>query len=481
MADDLDDTLDDVDLDDTPSGASGVPSPTDFPDDDDFDFDDDFDYDDEGGKKKFDFKALLADKKKLAIFGGAAVVLLAAIGGGTYWLMSGDEGAEETAEATGGAKTSGGIGGAVGLALQTTATSGLTPQSKLTAGGATGGAKLTADGGAKLTAGGGTRLSAGGAAMVASQVGGGMGGYDPKNTANPLSTAAVGDVGINIPAVLPSSVSGFGAPKQAQPPAQAVDKNLMEVTKDGLVPAVAKDGREPWKSYARPFQGNASEPMVGLVVTGLGLSDSLTEAAIDHLPHDVTLAFSAYGRGIKKWVEKARAMGHEVLLELPMESGSFPADDPGPLAMMTSKTAGENLKLLNLMMATAQGYVGFIGQYGSKFMRSQKAMSPIMGELKTRGLFFMDPRSTDGSVALEMADEMQMARAISDTNINSNASVKRIRAQLDTAATVAKNRGASAAVIRITPNSLKTIREWAAGLQGVKIAPMTSLAGRQGT
>ncbi|MDV7338161.1 divergent polysaccharide deacetylase family protein [Terasakiella sp. A23] len=486
MADDDDDFDLDFDDDDEVSGESGVPAPTDYDDDDDdFDFDD-FDDDFDGEGKGSKLKEMLAGKGKLIGIIVGAVVGLGAIGGGAYWYFMGDDGSAEMAEGSKG-KPIGGVGGAVGMALQQQATSGLTPQTgkltqggKLMQGGATGGGKLTAAGSApaKLTA-GGSKLTAASAATVAATTSGGMGGYNPDNPANPLSTAAVAEVGVNIPAVLPRAFNGLGQPKAPQPLATPDDKSLFEVTDVGLLPMVSQDGREPWKTYARPFAGDPSTPVVGLVVTGLGQSATLTEAAINYLPPDVTLSFSAYGRGVKDWVLKARAMGHEVLLELPMETDSFPVDDPGPMAMMTSKSPTENLKLLNLLMMQAQGYVGFVGQHGSRFTKNKKAMAPVLGEIKTRGLFFMDPRTAEGSLTLEMADQMQLARAIADTTISPNVSGQRLRAQLDTIATIAGNQGATTALVTATPNSIRVIKEWTEKLQNVKIAPITSLAGRQ--
>ena len=162
-----------------------------------------------------------------------------------------------------------------------------------------------------------------------------------------------------------------------------------------------------------------------------------------------------------------------------MESASFPADDPGPLAMMTTKKPGENLKLLNLMMSSAQGYVGFVGQQGSRFLKNKKAMGPVMGEIKSRGLFFMDPGTTEGSVALSMADTMQMARAIANQEISTNASPARIRAQLDTLVTMATQQGVGAATLHATPNAIRVVRDWSAAGLNAKLAPVTSLAGRQ--
>lgn len=455
---------DDFDLDDDViTGESGVPAPTDYDDDDDdFDFGDDFDDDDKESK----LKTLLAEKGKLIGIIAGAVIGLSVIGGGAYWFFSGDE--NDTADTP---KSKGGVGSAVEMALQQQATGGLTPPSgvsKLTQGGVTGGNKLSATG------------AAGGAANTASAtVTGGMGGYNPDTPQTPLSTAAVGEVGVSIPAVLPQVVDALGAPIPAQPLPDATDQSLFEPTELGLLPTIAPDGREPWKTYARPFAADPSTPILALIVEGLGQSTALTQAAITHLPLDVTLSFSAYGQGLKNWVTAARQQGHEVLLELPMESESFPADDPGPMAMMTSKTPSENLKNLNLLMMQAQGYVGFVGSHGSQFTKNAKAMAPVLGEMKTRGLLFMDPRSSDSTLTLDLADQMQMPRAIADMTIDPNVSPRRLRAQLDTLETLAKNQGATAAIISATPNSIKTIKEWMATLNGVKVAPISSLVGRQ--
>lgn len=452
-------------------GEGGVPAPSAMRDDDDFDDDDDVFG--EGGSKKSG-----GSKKKLIIMGSVATVALVAIGGGAYWyFFMGEEVAEEQNHRA-----------TASMAIGQPQLGGLTPQQQA-AGPAVGG-KLVAGAGAKLTAGAkpAAKLSAGGAApklsassaaTVSATVGGGMGGFDPKNKENPLSTAAVADVGINIPAVLPRAVADLGPAQTAEPLAPATNESLFETTPLGKLPIVSPEGVEPWKTYARPFDGTPDTPIVGLVVSGLGLSQNLTQAAIDHLPANVTLSFSPYGGGINTWVDKARAMGHEVLLELPMESESFPVDDPGPLSVMTSKGVADNLKVLSQLMAQAQGYTGFVGQHGSAFTKNKKAMLPILGELKTRGLFFMDPRSSDQTLTLELADQLQLPRAIADNTVKVNVSQAQIRAQLETLATIAGTKKVTAAIVPATPASIKMIIEWAKQLQTVRIAPMSSLAGRQ--
>jgi polysaccharide deacetylase 2 family uncharacterized protein YibQ len=442
-------------------GEGGVPAPSVVREEDDFDFDDEDDPFGEGNSKKSG-----GSKKKLIII-ITTIVLLLAMGGCAYWyfFMGNEEAPAKQSDRT-----------TASLALGGPQTGGLTPQQTPTA---PAGKLSVGDTTQKLSVNAPPKLSASAAAVVSATVGGGMGGYDAQNKKQPLSTAAVGDVGINIPAVIPNAFDNFPAAQPAEPLSPATDDSLFESSSVGKLPIISEQGNEPWKAYARPFTGDPDTPVVGLVVTGLGMSMALTQAAIDLLPNDVTLSFSPYGTNISGWVTSARAQGHEVLLELPLETDSFPVDDPGPMSLLTSKGIEDNLKLLSLLMAQGQGYIGFVGTNGSEFTKDRKAMSPIMGELKSRGLFFMDPRSSDQSLGLELADQFQLPRAIADTTVKVDVSAEQIRAQLETIATIAGSKKVTTAIVPATPASIKTIIEWIEKLQGVRIAPMSSLAGLQ--
>ena len=58
---------------------------------------------------------------------------------------------------------------------------------------------------------------------------------------------------------------------------------------------------------------------MALVIGGLGLNAKSTRQAIEQLPPEVTLSFVPYADGLQGWIDLARANGHEVLLEAPME------------------------------------------------------------------------------------------------------------------------------------------------------------------
>src|SRR5262249_6199567 len=107
------------------------------------------------------------------------------------------------------------------------------------------------------------------------------------------------------------------------------DPALIEQTPQGPLPRIGSDGRTPMTAYA-PTAPSTKAPRIAVVISGLGISAKQTELALQELPPMVTLAFAPYENDVPRWVAQARAKGHEVLLEVPMEPFDFPDSDPGP-------------------------------------------------------------------------------------------------------------------------------------------------------
>ncbi|MEL6369623.1 MAG: divergent polysaccharide deacetylase family protein [Pseudomonadota bacterium] len=158
----------------------------------------------------------------------------------------------------------------------------------------------------------------------------------------------------------------------------------------GPIPSISSDGRKPATYYARPFEPQGNVPNLALIVGGLGLNRSLTERAIDELPPQITLAFAPYARDLEYWTARARSAGHEVLLELPMESGQGDDSALGPAALLSTRTEMENLQRLDWLLSRFQGYVGVTNYLGAKLSGDARAMSPILGKLRRAGLLYFD-------------------------------------------------------------------------------------------
>src|SRR5271170_2997532 len=208
-------------------------------------------------------------------------------------------------------------------------------------------------------------------------------------------TGAKQEVQVPVPANAATAPSAATLPS-AQSAAAPIDQKFVEMTPQGPIPKIAADGTRPAEAFARPVQplpGRPDAPRVALIINGLGISANETVAAIANLPGTVTLGFVPYGTDVKSLVGRARAAGHEVLLQVPMEPFQYPDNDPGPQTLLTSLTPQQNIERLHWLMSRFQGYVGLSNTMGARFTASEPSFAPIMRETAKRGLIFVD----DGS------------------------------------------------------------------------------------
>lgn len=240
----------------------------------------------------------------------------------------------------------------------------------------------------------------------------------------------------------------------------------------GPLPIIAADGRTPFEAYRRPFAPN-SRPRVALVIGGLGLNARTTQLAIETLPAEITLSFSPYADGLQGWVDMARARGHEVLLETPMEPVDYPDNDPGPYTLMAGATPPDTVKKLEWILSRATGYFGVTNYLGSKFLNADGAFSTFAASLKARGLAFVD----DGSAARRNAGKgvpRGSAERVIDDQLNGPA----IDQQLVALEAGALQRGQSAGAGFAYPVTLQKVAQWSRSLgdRGFQLAPVSALA-----
>ena len=247
-------------------------------------------------------------------------------------------------------------------------------------------------------------------------------------------------------------------------------------------PAPAKKDEPPWQRYSAYFLHEDTRPRVAIIMTGLGMSDGITEAAIKTLPPEVTLSFSPYARNLAGWIGLARVNGHEVLLDLYMEPSTYPLDDPGPQAIMTVLSEEENRKRLNWVLSRGNSYVGLTGRLGSRLLTRRRALTPIMNDIAEKGLVFIDDRATAGSLGYGMAQDLEIPAAYSEGLIDEpSANRTAIDAKLNRIERIALTKGAAVALAQPYPVTIERLSVWIEELssRGVALAPITAVVNRQ--
>jgi len=255
-----------------------------------------------------------------------------------------------------------------------------------------------------------------------------------------------------------------GRPRLAEPALPPTDRVALNAPPPRY--AALSDIKKDAKVAPAPITG----AKLAVVVDGLGLSSAATEAAIMKLPAAVTLAFSPYARDLKKWMEKAKANGHEVLIEVPMEGKTFPADDPGPLGLLTGNDAKENQIRLDAILKESASAVGVLDSGGSKF-REDQSIGAVFAKLKEKNLFYVQ-----GEPGVRVGDA-GVPTAVADVVIDERPFRAAVDARLDYAERLAKYQGSAVASMSAKPVNFERLVLWLEQAQkkGVTLAPMSQV------
>ena len=241
---------------------------------------------------------------------------------------------------------------------------------------------------------------------------------------------------------------------------------LVEQSQYGPLPKIATDGRRAIDVYSRPSRyavaNPSAPPRVAILMTGLGLPDAPQKTVLEGLPAQVSIAYGAYGRSLQDAVTDARASGHEVLLQIPLEPENYPTVDPGPHTLLTALPPADNIKRLQWLMSRYTGYVGVTNHMGGKFHASAESLQPLLAELKLRGLLYVDAEGAPNSAAGKVAETIGLDYSVVDVQIDAGD----LAQQLAKLEQVAKERGAAIGVIRAKPATAKQLADWAAKLEG---------------
>jgi polysaccharide deacetylase 2 family uncharacterized protein YibQ len=257
-------------------------------------------------------------------------------------------------------------------------------------------------------------------------------------------------------ALPPAPITGFFAPGPGGP-----------------LPIIAPDGRTPFDAYKRPFLSNG-RPKIALVIGGLGLNARATQAAIETLPGEITLSFVPYSEGLQGWIDMARAHGHEVLLETPMEPVDYPDNDPGPYTLMADAQGPDTVKKLEWILSRTTGYFGLTNYLGSRFLASDKAYGAFATVVKGRGLGFID----DGAAGRRSGGGLP--RASAERVIDEQLSKTGLDQQLLALEAGALQRGQALGSGFAYPVTLETVARWSQGLEqrGFQLAPASAVVRR---
>lgn len=296
----------------------------------------------------------------------------------------------------------------------------------------------------------------------------------PAPTGNPIASTTLRTAAEDRPDTIlingkpVSAGATFAGTSEQKPLTRAPISGLSRKSRFGSVPAPDKNGLTPLSAYARPFENSSDLHPVSIVIGGLGVNSALTQQAINTLPADITLAFAAHAPKLQNWINQARAAGHEVLIEVPMEARNA-ENTQGLERILETQDLNQNTDHLDWHLSRAQGYFGITNYAGENFLARTDAILPVIENLRTAGLgFIYDGSTTHPSLPLlaETAGlKFETAYIILDTNPEAeviNSKLERLTAQ-------AKAGSAPIAFGFAFPETLTAVKKWTQNLESQEL------------
>ncbi len=260
----------------------------------------------------------------------------------------------------------------------------------------------------------------------------------------------------------------------------APDARLIAPGPHGALPRIGRDGARPSDVYARPVilgpKIAAGAPRIAIVITGMGLNQAASSHALDTLPAAVTFAFAPHGDRLEDQAEQARAAGHELLLQAPME-GFADSHSAGPRSLAAQAPRERLLDSLHWHMSRFSGYIGLTNFLGARFMSTPQAFTPVLQEIADRGLVFLDDGTSPQSLTLSLAAAIGARVARADISIDGAQKMEGIDAALRRLEVLARERGSAIVVASALPQNVDRINRFAQGLEarGVALVPVSAL------
>ncbi len=270
--------------------------------------------------------------------------------------------------------------------------------------------------------------------------------------------------------------------KQTEPIISAFG-DIIEVGPYGPLPKISETGLKPLNAYASKGAADAlklppESKKIAIVVGGLGLSEKVTNNALESFPQGVTLAFVPYAKKLQHHVSKARKKGHEVLLQVPMEPYGYPENDPGPHTLLDNLNKRDNLLRLYWLMSRFTDYIGITNYMGAKFVSNKDNLEFFISELRDRGLVYFDNGTSPAERMKKSLNKLGVPYALTDVVIDMRQEEDFIIESLDHLQTIARQNGNAIGYASAFPVSIKEISRWVKNLsfRGYELVPLSAMA-----
>ncbi|MBT8341710.1 MAG: divergent polysaccharide deacetylase family protein [Desulfatitalea sp.] len=205
-------------------------------------------------------------------------------------------------------------------------------------------------------------------------------------------------------------------------------------------------------------------PVAAIVIDDVGYDRRIAKRfmALDVPLTFAILPYSPHGRRI---IKQAGGKKIEIMLHLPMEPNEYPNVQPGPGALLTAMSPDELINQLRADIDQVPGLMGVNNHMGSRISASPEQMRQIFSILKSKGLFYIDSRTTAETKAEASARLLQLPFAERDIFIDHFDDADFIRDQLRALIRRARRQGYAVGIAHPHTTTYEVLRDFLPQLQ----------------
>ena len=226
-------------------------------------------------------------------------------------------------------------------------------------------------------------------------------------------------------------------------------------------------------TYQHPHR--LSCPKIVIIIDDLGYDRCLASAFMN-LGLPLTFSVLPFTPHTGLIAQKARKEGREIMLHLPMEPIRYPAVNPGDGVLLVSMDREMILEVLDSDLSQIPFAAGVNNHMGSRFTESEEKMTIVLAELKRRGLYFVDSKTTASSVAYKVAKKMALRTASRDIFLDNGLSESALKIQMERLLSLSRHRGRAIGIGHPHRETLKLLKQYQATLiNEAEIVPVSNL------
>ena len=200
-----------------------------------------------------------------------------------------------------------------------------------------------------------------------------------------------------------------------------------------------------------------------LVIDDFGYrNDQVSDGFLD-LGIPITCAIIPGHSQSRKFAQKAKAAGQEVIIHMPMESTVRESGEED-YKIRTGMTSEEIEWRMGEVLKEMPEAVGMNNHQGSKATTNGKVMSVVGSVLKQKGKYFIDSRTSSATVGEKIMRSLGVPTMRRHVFLDNDSDKKKIEVQLKKLVKIARKQGIALGIGHARPNTLDILKKEIPGL-----------------